>query len=111
MFIFVLKEIRERKGYTIYRLSKETKLSRSYLCELENNKKVNPSLQSLIKIADALNVNVKDLFYTRLDIEDLRNKMHECIDKYGLNAKETMEISQLLDLVLNINDEYKKAKK
>lgn len=107
MYIFVVKEIRENKKISIRELSKKTNLSRSYLSELENNKKLNPTLQSLIKIANALEVNVKDLFYTRLDIEYLRNKMHKSIDENGINADETIEISQLLDLVLNIKDEWK----
>lgn len=111
MYIFVIKEIREKANLSIKALSEMTGISRAYIYDLEHNRRINPTLQSLIKIADALNVNVKDLFYTKLDIEDLRNKMHECIDKYGINAKETMEISQLLDLVLNISDEYKKQEK
>ena len=71
MYIFDIKGIRKKKGISIRELSKKTNISRSYLSELENNKKINPTLQSLLKIASALNVNVKDLFYTRFDIEDL----------------------------------------
>lgn len=108
MYIFVVKEVRKNKKVSLRELSKKTNLSRSYLSELENNKKLNPTFDVLLKIATALDVNVKDLFYTRLDIEDLRNKMHKSIDENGLNAEETIEISQLLDLVLNIKDEYKK---
>lgn len=102
MYIFDIKGIRKKKGISIRELSKITNISRSYLSELENNKKINPTLQSLIKIASALNVNVKDLFYTRFDIEDLRNEMHKRIKKFGLESEEALEVSQLLDLVLNI---------
>lgn len=108
MYIFVIKDIREKKNLSINELSKMTNISRAYLYDLEHNRRINPTLDVLLKISTALEVNVKDLFYTRLDIEDLRNKMHESIDENGLNAKETIEISQLLDLVLNIKDEYKK---
>ncbi len=107
MYIFAIKQIREKKKVSINELSEKTNMSKSYLSELENNKKLNPTLDILLKISTALNVNVKDLFYTKLDIESLRNKMHDSIDKNGLNAEETIEISQLLDLVLNIRDEYK----
>ena len=105
MYIFDIKGIRKKKGISIRELSKKTNISRSYLSELENNKKINPTLQSLLKIASALNVNVKDLFYTRLDIEDLKKEMYKRIKKFGLESEEALEVSQLLDLVLNIKDD------
>lgn len=105
MYIFDIKGIRKKKGISIRELSKKTNISRSYLSELENNKKINPTLQSLLKIASALNVNVKDLFYTRFDIEDLRKEMHKRIKKFGLESAEALEVSQLLDLVLNIKND------
>lgn len=105
MYIFDIKGIRKKKGISIRELSKKTNISRSYLSELENNKKINPTLQSLLKIASALNVNVKDLFYTRFDIEDLRKEMYKRIKKFGLESEEALEVSQLLDLVLNIKND------
>lgn len=62
MIVFKIKEIRESKNISLYKLSQETGISRAYLRTLENNKKCNPTLQILCKIADSLNVNVKDLF-------------------------------------------------
>lgn len=62
MIVFKIKEIRKNKKITIYKLAQETSISRGYLTDLENNKKCNPTLQTLCKIASALNVNVKDLF-------------------------------------------------
>ena len=102
MFVFVIKNIRERKNLTIYKLSKMTGINRSYLTQLENNKKFNPSLKTMYSIARALEVKVDDLFYSELDIETLRAEMHSRIDKYGINSKEVMEISQLIDLLINV---------
>lgn len=102
MFVFVIKNIRERKNLTIYKLSKMTGINRSYLTQLENNKKFNPSLKTMYSIARALEVKVDDLFYSELDIETLRDEMHSRIDKYGINSKEVMEISQLIDLLINV---------
>lgn len=62
MIVFKIKDIRENKNISLYTLSKSTKITRSYLRDLENNKKCNPTLQVLCKIAESLNVNVKDLF-------------------------------------------------
>lgn len=102
MFVFVIKNIRERKKLTIYKLSKMTGINRSYLTQLENNKKFNPSLKTMYSIARALEVKVDDLFYSELDIETLRDEMHSRIDKYGINSKEVMEISQVIDLLINV---------
>lgn len=103
MIVFDVKRIRNQKKITIYGLSKLTGLSRTYIRNIENNKNTNPTLNSLFLIANALEVNIKDLFYTSFDVLDLRKKMHRYIDKYGLDSKEVLEISQLIDLLLNID--------
>lgn len=109
MIVFRIKQIREKKNITAYKLAKEVDISRSYLSELENNKRMNVSLKVLFDISKYLDVNIKDLFYTTLDIEVLRKKMHNCINKYGLDSKEALEISQLIDLLLNINGVIKNS--
>ena len=45
MFVFRIKEIRNNKNISARQLSKETGLSRSYISELENNKKYNLQYQ------------------------------------------------------------------
>lgn len=103
MFVFVVKNIRENKKISLNKLSEETKISKSYLHELESNKKFNISLDKLYKISTALDVNVKELFYTALDIENLRKELHNRISEYGLNSKQVLEISKLIDLLVNIH--------
>lgn len=105
MIVFRIKQIRESKNITAYRLAKDVKISRSYLSELENNKKMNVSLEVLVNIADYLKVNVKDLFYTTFDINSLKQKMYRRISKYGINSPEALEISQIIDLLINIEME------
>jgi transcriptional regulator with XRE-family HTH domain len=102
MFVFVIKNVRKSKNITLYRLVKNTGLSYSYLSELENNKVYNPSLKTMYSIAKALDVKVDDLFYSELDIETLRAEMHKKIDQYGINSKEVMEVSQVIDLLINV---------
>lgn len=103
MFVFRIKEIREKKNITLYRLSKETGLSRSYLTDLENNKKTNPSLETAYKISIVLNVGIRDLFYTNLDLDVLKEEMYKRMDKYGLTAKEVLEISEIIDLLVTLD--------
>ena len=74
MLVFVIKQIRLKKNLTLYELSKKTDLSRTYLRLLENNKKTNPSV--------ALDVNIKDLFYSELDIDYLKKVMYSKIDEF-----------------------------
>jgi PBSX family phage terminase large subunit len=51
MIIFRIKEIRKNKNVTGYKLAKLCGMSRSYLCDLENNRRFNPSLEKLLEIA------------------------------------------------------------
>lgn len=102
MFVFVIKNIRLNKNISIYKLSKITGINRSYLTQLENNKKFNPTLKVVYKIANALDVKVDDLFYSELDIDNLKEEMYRRIDEFGLDSKEVMEVSQIIDLLVNI---------
>lgn len=102
MFVFVIKNVRKSKNITLYRLVKITGLSYSYLSELENNKVYNPSLRTMYSIARALEVKVDDLFCTELDIDSLKEEMYRRIDIYGIGSKEAMEISQVIDLLINV---------
>lgn len=108
MIIFNIKKIRESKEISIRSLSNMTNISRTYLSNLENNKYTNPSIDMLEKIANALDVNIKDLFYTAFDIEPLRQEMYRRIDEFGINSEEVLEVSQLIDLLLNIDGIIKK---
>lgn len=102
MFVFVIKKIRLEKGLSIYQLSKITGINRPYLTQLENNKKFNPSLRTMYLIAHALDCKIDDLIYGELDIENLKEEMSFRIDKYGKTSKEVLEISQIIDLLINI---------
>ena len=108
MIVFRIKDIREKKNISLSLLSKLTKVSRAYLFDLENNRKTNPTLQILLKIANVLDVNIKDLFYTRFDIEILKQEMYQAIDDYGIDSSEVLKISQLIDLLINIDMNEKK---
>ena len=57
-----IKEIRLGKRLTQTQLAKKSKISQSYLSELESNKK-SPTLRQLCKIADELGVMPGELVY------------------------------------------------
>lgn len=102
MYIFAIKPLRKSRNISLYELSNLTGVSRTYLRNLENNKSFNPTLFILDKIAEALNVTIKDLFYYDKDIDDLKKEMYFRIEKYGINSREVMEVSQVIDLLINI---------
>ena len=54
------------------------------------------------KIAEVLQVNIKDLFYSPYEIDTLKEEMYRRIEEYGIGSKEVMEVSQIIDLLINI---------
>lgn len=57
----LLKEIRTEKGYSLEKLSQLTGISKSHLNYIEKNEK-EPSLSIAIRIAQALNIDIKELY-------------------------------------------------
>lgn len=58
-----LKECRTKKGYSIRELSEKSNVAYSYISELENGNKENPSKKVMDKLAEALNATVSEIFY------------------------------------------------
>ncbi|MFT5871144.1 MAG: transcriptional regulator with XRE-family HTH domain [Clostridium sp.] len=56
-----LKRILCEKEISAYKLAKDGRVSNSYLSEIINNEKTNPSIKIIIKISKALNVSINDL--------------------------------------------------
>lgn len=107
MYVFVIKLLRRSKNITLYKLSQVTGISRTYLRELENNNVFNPTMKILDKIANALDVTIKDLFYYDNDVNKLKEEMYHRIENFGLDSKEVYEISQIIDLLLNVEGTFK----
>ncbi|MGG3449613.1 helix-turn-helix domain-containing protein [Domibacillus aminovorans] len=56
-----IKQLREKRGYTLTKLAQEAQISKSYLSNLERKPTVNPSLYILSKIAAALGITTDHL--------------------------------------------------
>ena len=54
---------RWKKGWSQEQLAKKSGVSRSTICKLENQQIRNPALEMAFKLADALEVDVRKLFY------------------------------------------------
>jgi len=56
-----IKELRKEKGYTFAKLSKLSGISIGRLSDLATGKRNNPTMNTLIKLADALGVSLDEL--------------------------------------------------
>jgi transcriptional regulator with XRE-family HTH domain len=56
-----LQRVRKRMGFTQEKLAEKTRLSTTFIGLIETGRR-RPSLKSLQKIADALGINIKELF-------------------------------------------------
>lgn len=56
-----IKELREKKGYTLEKLAELTSSSKSYIWELENKAPPRPSAEKVSKIAEQLGVTIEYL--------------------------------------------------
>lgn len=109
MFIFLIEEIRKEKNMTQSELSKKTGISRSYIAELESSTKVNVSFETIYKIAQALEVEISKIFVAVSDIEEARIMLYDSMNEKGINSKEALKISRLIDKHINL--ESKKMQK
>lgn len=56
-----IRKISKKKSITMYRIAKDGKVSNSYLSEIVSNKRTNPSILIIKKIAKVLEVSVEEL--------------------------------------------------
>lgn len=56
-----IKELRKEKGYTFAKLSELSRISTGRLSDLATGKRNNPTMDTLIKLADALGVSLDEL--------------------------------------------------
>ncbi len=63
-----IKDIRNRKGFTQEELAEKIDINSKYLSSIERGKE-NPTLNTLIKLSESLDVNLNDIFH-QIEIED-----------------------------------------
>ena len=56
-----LKKIRKEKQYSLEQIARLTGLSLNTIVKIENGKNQNPTIQTMMKIAESLGVSVNDL--------------------------------------------------
>ena len=99
-----LRFIRRKRKLTLKDLSQDADLSVPYLSDLERGV-VNPSIESLQKVAKAYNMKVQDLF---TGVEDMEASTHQTYPEGFLAFLEDSEYAKELDedwknLLMKIN--------
>jgi transcriptional regulator with XRE-family HTH domain len=56
-----IKALRNKKGYSLEKVARLADLSLNTIVKIENGTNKNPTIDTLIKIANALDINVNDL--------------------------------------------------
>lgn len=59
-----IKKLRTEQGYTLIELANKVGISSGYLCHLENGSRKNPSINTMEKIAVALNKSIAEIFFS-----------------------------------------------
>ena len=88
-----LRFIRRKRKLTLKDLSQDANLSVPYLSDLERGV-VNPSIESLQKVAKAYNMKVQDLF---TGVEDMEASTHQTYPEGFLAFLEDPEYTEELD--------------
>ncbi|NFQ67345.1 helix-turn-helix domain-containing protein [Clostridium sporogenes] len=60
-----IKKIRKMKKISIYKIAEDTKLTPSYISNLENGYKTNPTKEVMENIAGSLGQTVPEVFYPK----------------------------------------------
>ena len=83
-----LKELREKKGMTTNKLAQLSGYSRSYIKDIEDGIKTNPSIQALQRICDVLEISISEFLNPDPEVEvDASDKLDLILQK--LNRLET----------------------
>lgn len=99
-YVLVLDLILKYKNISVKELSIDSNISESYLYELVNNSKVNPTLDMLFQISYIIKENVKNFFYAVSEFEIIQKKMNNLIEEKGVNDSKVKYLSEVLDRLL-----------
>ena len=84
-------ELRERRGWTEYRLAEEAKLPQSTISSWYN-KKMTPSFSSLEKICKAFNITLSQFFANENSLVDLTTEQREMLEEWNMLTNEQKKI-------------------
>lgn len=108
-----LKKARQAKHYTLKDLSTRTRISPSYISDIENNRNL-PSIETLLQLCDALDVKCYMLFWEdsleRQDQEDgCFEELHTLLSDFpNWDLKDKKELLSYLAIRQTMKDSTRK---
>lgn len=96
-----INEIRLLKDISLSQLSRDTGISKGYLSNIENGIKENPSIDTLRKIATALNVNIGSFYegiFDFIEDDDIKLIMYKSLK---LSSQDRKKLLKLIDIILD----------
>jgi len=86
-----IKRYRQRKGWTQAKLAEEMSISTNYLSDIETKRGwVSPL--SLVSLANALDIEVYELFKTEKEVtSDLLSSVNKCLDDFSTSLRVSFE--------------------
>jgi XRE family transcriptional regulator, master regulator for biofilm formation len=77
-----IQQLRKEKNLSLSQLAEKTNISKSYLSSIERNIQVNPSIEILVKIASALDIEVEMLINSNQTIYELKKNTEMSLDEW-----------------------------
>jgi XRE family transcriptional regulator, master regulator for biofilm formation len=98
-------EIRKKRGYTLSELAERAKISKSYLSNIEREVNKNPSVHVMKKLAMVLDVDLKTLLKTGVNIDTDQLVEREWLDFVnelkgsGIDKEQISEYKKLIEFI------------
>ncbi|MED1468844.1 helix-turn-helix transcriptional regulator [Bacillus salipaludis] len=86
-----IQKLRQEKKLTLSQLAEKTDISKSYLSHIERNIQTNPTIEVLVKIAAALDVDLHTLLYPNKDISESTNTKRVHVTNWSEIIKAALE--------------------
>ena len=76
-----LKQLREAKEYSIYRLSKDSDISQGHISDLENGKN-QPTIETLKKLLTPMGITLSEFFNEDGEVSVLNDREKEIVTRF-----------------------------
>ena len=95
-----LRQYRKAKGFSIYKLSKETDISQNHICGIENGKR-QPTVETLKRLVTPMGITFAELFNENEQVSFLTPDERELVENYRSMPKESAELLYALSNTLS----------
>lgn len=114
-----IKYFRKIRGLSAYRLAKESNVGGSTISQIENGQRQTLNSDTLVKIAEVLNISVNDLLnindnteYESNDLEEILNLLladdYIMIDSQKITSDEKKELQLIFKIAISLIKEKRK---